>query len=104
MKTITAPRGGVMSGSGVKFVCLGPFCLFPGARVLSKGGVAVALGSRALDILITLVERAGEVVSQRELMSRAWRDLVVEPGNHGVQMTHVRRYLTRGVPICSFPK
>ena len=104
MKTITTPRGGVMSGCGVKFVSFGPFCLFPGARVLSKGGVAVALGSRALDILITLVERAGEVVSQRELMSRAWLDLVVEPGNLGVQMTNMRRYRTRGVPICSFPK
>ena len=79
-------------------------CLSPEARVLSKGGVPVALGSRALDILITLVERAGEVVSQRELMSRAWLDLVVEPGNLGVQMTNVRRYRTRGVPICSFPK
>jgi DNA-binding winged helix-turn-helix (wHTH) protein len=71
---------------------------------LSKGGVPVALGSRALDILITLVERAGEVVSQRELMSRAWLDLVVEPGNLGVQMANVRRYRTRGVPTCSFPK
>ena len=104
MKTITAPRGGVRSGSGVKFASFGPFCLFPGARVLAKSGVAVARGSRALDILITLVERAGEVVSQRELMSRAWRDLVVEPGNLRIQMTHVRRYRTRGVPICSFPK
>ena len=104
MKTITTPRGGVMSGCGVKFVSFGPFCLFPGARVLAKSGVAVARGSRALDILITLVERAGEVVSRRELMSRAWRDLVVEPGNLRIQMTHVRRYRTRGVPICSFPK
>ena len=104
MKTITTPRAGVMSSPAVEFVSSGPFCRSPGARVLCKGGVPVALGSRALDILITLVERAGEVVSQRELMSRAWRDLVVEPGNLRIQMTHVRRYRTRGVPICSFPK
>ena len=71
---------------------------------MSKGSVPVALGSRALDVLITLVERAGEVVSQRELMSRAWLDLVVEPDNLGVQMINMRRYRTRGVPICSFPK
>ena len=96
MKTIPTPRSGVMSGSGVKLVSFGQFCLFPGARILSKGGVPVALGSRALDILITLVERAGEVVSQRELMSRAWRDLVVGPGNLRVQMSHVRRCLGDG--------
>jgi DNA-binding response OmpR family regulator len=40
-------------------VAFGPFRLFVGERLLEKGGIPVALGSRALDILILLVERAG---------------------------------------------
>jgi hypothetical protein len=34
----------------------------------------VALGGRALDLLIVLVERAGEIVSNRALLASVWRD------------------------------
>jgi len=85
-----------MNDSTIESVSFGPFRLFPRARVLHKSGVPVALGSRALDILIALVERAGEVVHQRELISRAWRGLVVESGNLRVQMTYLRRCLGDG--------
>ena len=77
-------------GDGVTF---GPFRLFATARALEKNGAPLALGSRALDILIVLVERAGEVVSQRELVARVWRGLVVDPGNLRVHMTALRRAL-----------
>lgn len=82
--------------STAESVSFGPFCLFPRARVLRKSGIPVALGSRALDILIALVERAGEVVNHRELIARAWRGLVVETGNLRVQMTYLRRSLGDG--------
>lgn len=77
-------------------VSFGPFELFPRARVLRKSGIPVLLGSRALDILIALVERAGEVVNHRELIARAWRGLIVESGNLRVQVTHLRRSLGDG--------
>lgn len=80
----------------VESVSFGPFELFPRARVLHKRGVPVMLGSRALDILIALVEQAGEVVNHRELISRAWRGLVVDSGNLRVQMTYLRRSLGDG--------
>jgi DNA-binding winged helix-turn-helix (wHTH) protein len=51
----------------------GPFWLDPAARRLERAGAPVDVGSRALDILIALVRRAGSVVSQRELMSIVWR-------------------------------
>jgi DNA-binding winged helix-turn-helix (wHTH) protein len=82
--------------STAESVSFGPFCLFPRARILHKSGIPVVLGSRALDILIALVERAGEVVNHRELISRAWRGLVVESGNLRVQMTYLRRSLGDG--------
>jgi predicted ATPase/DNA-binding winged helix-turn-helix (wHTH) protein len=74
-------------------VSFGPFQLFPTARVLEKDGEPVTLGSRALDLLIVLVEHAGKIVSSKELISRVWRDLVVEPGNLRVHMRALRKVL-----------
>jgi predicted ATPase/DNA-binding winged helix-turn-helix (wHTH) protein len=71
----------------------GSFHLFPSARAIEKDGVPLALGHRALDILIVLVERAGEVVSHKELMSRAWRGIVVEPSNLRVHVSGLRKAL-----------
>lgn len=75
-------------------ISFGPFRLFPTARVLEKDGRPLALGNRALDILIVLVEHTGEVVSNRELMSRVWRGLVVSPSNLRVHMNTLRKALT----------
>ena len=50
----------------------GPFRLTAAARWLVKDDEPVAVGSRSLDILIALVERAGEVVSTRDLLKRVW--------------------------------
>jgi DNA-binding winged helix-turn-helix (wHTH) protein len=36
------------------------------------------LGGRALEILITLLERRGELVSKQDLMARVWRKVFVE--------------------------
>jgi predicted ATPase/DNA-binding winged helix-turn-helix (wHTH) protein len=56
-------------------------------------GLPVRLGSRALDILIALVERAGEVVSKNELMSYAWPNTVVEENNLRVHVAALRKIL-----------
>ena len=47
----------------------GPFSLFAAERLLKKADEPIPLGGRALDILIALVERAGEVVTHKELIS-----------------------------------
>jgi DNA-binding winged helix-turn-helix (wHTH) protein len=62
-------------------ICFGPFRLSISERALEKEGVPVRLGSRALDILITLLERPAEVVTKKELFARVWPDLVVDEGN-----------------------
>jgi DNA-binding response OmpR family regulator len=50
----------------------GAFRLGATERVLKKDGVPLKIGSRALDILVTLAERAPEVVSNRDLMACVW--------------------------------
>jgi DNA-binding winged helix-turn-helix (wHTH) protein len=74
----------------------GPFRLLPGQRQLEQNGRVVQLGSRACEILIALVERAGELVDKRELMARAWPSTTVVEANLRTQMNGLRRVLAEG--------
>src|SRR5258708_26794287 len=74
-------------------VAFGPFRLDPAGRRLSEGGRPVALGGRALDLLIALTERPGELVTKAELMERAWQSVHVEDANLRVQFSAIRRAL-----------
>src|SRR5271168_333966 len=71
----------------------GPFRLFASERLLKKADEPVPLGDRALDILIALAERAGEVVTHKELISTVWPDVTVEEGNLRFQMATLRKAL-----------
>ena len=75
----------------------GSFRLLPIQRLLLSGDTPVRLGSRALDILIILTERAGELVSKDDLMTRVWPNTFVVPANLTVHITALRRALREGV-------
>ena len=77
-------------------VRFGPFELFPGERRLTKNGTEVDIGGRALDILVALVRRAGEVVDSRELIDLVWPNLHVEEANLRVNIGVLRRALGYG--------
>ncbi|MCB4771267.1 helix-turn-helix transcriptional regulator [Ancylobacter sp. Lp-2] len=74
----------------------GPFRLSLASKQLLKDGGVVPMGGRALELLVTLVGRAGEVVTKQELLASAWPDLFVEEANLRVQMTALRRVLGDG--------
>ena len=74
----------------------GPFDLFGPERLLKKADEPVPLGGRALDILIALVERAGEVVTHSELIERVWPDVNVEETNLRVHISALRKVLGDG--------
>ena len=59
---------------------------------------AVAIGSRGLDILGVLIDRAGEVVSKDEIIAAVWSGTVVEDSNLTVQISALRRALEHGRP------
>ena len=77
-------------------LCFGPFRLLVAQRLLLEGDRPVRLGSRALDILIALVERPGQSVTKHELMALVWPDTVVEEGNLKVHVAGLRRVLGDG--------
>ena len=74
-------------------ISFGAFRLFPRSRLLEKDGVPQHLGGRALDILIFLAERAGEVVDKRELVKRIWADVNVDEGSLRFHITTLRKAL-----------
>jgi predicted ATPase/DNA-binding winged helix-turn-helix (wHTH) protein len=84
------------SPPGKEIISFGPFRLFATQRLLERDGVPLNLGSRALDLLITLVERAPEVVSKRELMAQVWPDLVVDEGSLRFHIASLRKALGDG--------
>jgi len=71
----------------------GRFELQPSERRLLSDDQPVAVGPRAFDLLVTLVERAGELVTKDELLARVWPRLVVEENNVQVQASALRRIL-----------
>ena len=77
-------------------VSFGRFRLLPKQLLLLEGGKPVCLGSRALEILIALLERRGELVSKQDLMARVWPNVFVEPANLTVHMSALRRALRDG--------
>jgi predicted ATPase/DNA-binding winged helix-turn-helix (wHTH) protein len=74
----------------------GPFSLFAAERLLKKGDEPIPLGDRALDILIALAERPGEVVTRKDLISTVWPDVTVEEANLRFQMAALRKALGDG--------
>src|SRR5437879_2376107 len=74
----------------------GPFSLFVAGRLLKRADEPIPLGGRALDVLIALTERAGDVVSYRELISIAWRNVTVDEANLRVQVATLRKALSDG--------
>jgi DNA-binding winged helix-turn-helix (wHTH) protein len=74
----------------------GPFRLSPQRRLLLENGEPVRLGSRALEILIVLLERHGELVTKQDLTARVWPSTVVVEGNLTAQLTALRRALRDG--------
>jgi DNA-binding winged helix-turn-helix (wHTH) protein len=77
-------------------ICFGPFSLSLAERHLKKADDPVPLGGRALDVPIALTERAGEVVSYRELISIAWPNVKVDEANLRVQIATLRKALSDG--------
>lgn len=57
------------------------------------GEKRVRIGGRALDILLALVERPGEVVTKPELLARVWPNAVVDEGNLRSQIGLLRKGL-----------
>src|SRR5882724_7161232 len=74
----------------------GAFELNVAERSLRKANQVVPLGGRAYDIIISLLENAGEVVGKAELIARAWPEVTVEEGSLRDHLSALRKALGDG--------
>ena len=78
---------------GANCLEFGRFRLLIRQRELRSGDKPVALGSRAFDVLLVLLEAHGDLVTKEELLARAWPGIVVEESNIQVQISALRKAL-----------
>jgi predicted ATPase/DNA-binding winged helix-turn-helix (wHTH) protein len=76
---------------GKSVFTFGQFELDAGRRVLTKNAVRIHLGSRATDVLIALVERAGVMIGAGQLTQLIWPDTFVDESNLRVHIAALRR-------------
>jgi hypothetical protein len=74
----------------------GPFRLDGSKRLLESDGALFTIGGRTLDLLIALVDRAGDVLSVRELMALVWPSVTVEEANLRVDRSALPKVLGDG--------
>src|SRR5258706_11854734 len=74
----------------------GEFELAPVARTLWHRGEEIRLGSRALDILIALASRPGQILSKDDLTQLVWRGAFIDETALRVGISAVRKALGNG--------
>jgi DNA-binding winged helix-turn-helix (wHTH) protein/Tol biopolymer transport system component len=74
-------------------ISFGEFELDSLHRRLLKRGQPIALKPKAFDLLLTLIESRGEVVSKNDLLDRVWEDQFVEENNLTVHVAALRKAL-----------
>src|SRR5262245_57680753 len=65
----------------------------PAERQVLVDGATAALGARAFDLHVALIERQDRVVAKAELFDAGWPGLVVEENNLQVQVSSLRKLL-----------
>ena len=85
-----------MSEQVKQFYEFGRFRINSAQRLLLRDQEIVPLTPKVFDMLLTLVERSGEVVSKDFLMKKVWPDTFVEEGNLTQNISLVRKALGEG--------
>lgn len=84
-------------------LAFGEFRLDTGQRRLFRNDAALRLGGRAIDLLVTLAERPGEVLSHGELEARIWPGTLVEDSSLRAHVATLRRALGKDRYIANVP-
>ena len=85
-----------MGDESKHFYEFGRFRLDTAQRLLLRDQEIVALTPKVFEMLLTLVESSGEVVSKDSLMKKVWPDTFVEEGNLTQNISLLRKALGEG--------
>jgi eukaryotic-like serine/threonine-protein kinase len=70
------------------------FELQPARRLLTRNGERIAISPKTFEVLLCLIQHAGEVVLKDELLKAVWPDSFVEEGNLTQHIFWLRKALT----------
>jgi DNA-binding winged helix-turn-helix (wHTH) protein len=84
-------QGWLNPGAAEAAIEFGRFRLLLRRRQLEADGVPIELGTRALDLLLVLLEADGSLVGKDELFHRVWPGIFVSEANLKVQISALRR-------------
>src|SRR5438067_3238249 len=87
--SLNVARGGLLARS-YRF---GEVEVKPSERQLLVEGRPAAVGARAFDVLMALIDHRDRVVTKNELLDLVWPGLVVEENNLQVQVSTLRKLL-----------
>ena len=85
------------------FFEFGPFRLSETEGVLRRGDEVLQLPPKAVDLLLVLVQKGGQVLSTEDLLTSVWSDCIVEPSNLHTQIASLRRAIGKEI-IKTVPK
>jgi predicted ATPase/DNA-binding winged helix-turn-helix (wHTH) protein len=88
----------VVDAANRNTLSFGPYELSIGNRLLTDGTKVVPLGARAMDLLVVLVERANQVVTQRTLIERVWPERGADQVSLRVHISALRKALAERDP------
>src|ERR1700740_3566137 len=71
----------------------GRFQVLPHRREFLADGVPIALGSRAFDVLMTLIEAGGQAVTKDDILRRGWPGMVVQEHSLQFHISALRKVL-----------
>ncbi len=80
------------------------FTVQPSERRQITSGVPVAVGPRAFDVLLLLVENSDILVAKTQLLQEVWRGLVVEETDLHVQVSALANFLEPFSQVTTGPK
>lgn len=83
---------------------LGPFRVDPRTRVLTRDGEIEKIPLKTIEVLLALLDHAGEIVTKDELLERVWPGSIVEEANLTVHVSLLRKTLGGAAPIETIAK
>jgi serine/threonine-protein kinase len=79
--------------AGRELYAFAAFTLDVPERRLCRAGQAIPLAPKTFDLLVTLVRRAGRLVTKEDLLAQVWPDAFVEEGIVSVHVSALRKVL-----------
>ena len=92
---MTRGSGSLVAEDGASGWAFGRWQVLPRSRELLIDGLPVKVGSRAMDLLMALIEQRGRLVGKQQLFDRVWPGVKVDENNLHLHISSLRKLIGR---------